>query len=175
MSRAPILLTLACAAGAVALALAPPVLHAAGFEAAAGIAHAALAPLCHQDPARSLHLAGSPLGVCARCFGLYAGFLLAGLAAAVPLLRARPEVALRFPSRAVLAFAALPMAVQWGFARLPGMPWWLDANAPRLLTGAVLGAGLAPFILPAVVEMAFEIRRPRGRPVPQERRDVPAT
>jgi len=32
-------------------------------------------PICHQNPSRSFFLFGYPLGVCARCFGIYFGFL----------------------------------------------------------------------------------------------------
>ena len=34
------------------------------------------APICHQTPGRSFHLLGHPLAVCARCTGIYLGFLL---------------------------------------------------------------------------------------------------
>ena len=33
--------------------------------------------LCHQDPSRTFHPGGEPLAMCARCVGVYAGFLLA--------------------------------------------------------------------------------------------------
>ncbi len=32
--------------------------------------------LCHQDPARSYSVAGVPMAVCARCFGIYGLFFL---------------------------------------------------------------------------------------------------
>jgi uncharacterized membrane protein len=34
---------------------------------------------CHRDPARTLQLAGVPLGVCARCSGIYFGLGMGGL------------------------------------------------------------------------------------------------
>lgn len=84
---------------------------------------------CHQNPERSLHLAGMTLPLCARCFGLYAGFGLAGL-----LLSASSK---RF------AFSVLAAAV--GFSLL----FWflrfflplLDGNPVRLMLGLGLGAG----------------------------------
>ena len=36
--------------------------------------------ICHQQPERSFHLAGHPLAVCHRCFGLYLGFAVGLLA-----------------------------------------------------------------------------------------------
>ena len=35
-----------------------------------------LAPLCHQQPERSLTLLGQPLAACARCLGFYTGIFL---------------------------------------------------------------------------------------------------
>lgn len=36
--------------------------------------HRAFDSLCHQMPGRSFWLGGQPMAVCARCFGVYAGF-----------------------------------------------------------------------------------------------------
>lgn len=46
--------------------------------------HKAFRMLCHQDPARSFHLAGRPMAVCSRCYGIYVGFAVFWLA--IPLL-----------------------------------------------------------------------------------------
>jgi uncharacterized membrane protein len=32
--------------------------------------------LCHQDPARSFFIAGSPVAVCVRCLGIYCGVMV---------------------------------------------------------------------------------------------------
>jgi len=45
--------------------------------------------VCHQDPARSLWVAGVPMAVCARCFGIYTGALAGSL------VRVNRQVALR--------------------------------------------------------------------------------
>ena len=37
---------------------------------------AVFAPLCHQNPGRSLWFNGAPMAVCERCFGLYSGLWL---------------------------------------------------------------------------------------------------
>ena len=49
--------------------------------------------LCHQDPARSFVIGGSPVAVCVRCLGIYCGvalglFLRVGKASAIRLLAA---------------------------------------------------------------------------------------
>jgi uncharacterized membrane protein len=114
--------------------------------AAAGAAHGTASPfvlltyeaaglVCHQRPERSFHLAGVPLAVCARCFGLYAsaacGALLAWSGAAtVRNVRSRT-------SRLLLGVAALPTV-------LTVAGEWLDlvhpSSAMRALAAVPLGA-----------------------------------
>lgn len=87
-------------------------------------------PLCHQNPDRSLHLA-TALPLCARCFGLYLGFGLAGLLA--------PAFSLRF-SKSFLAAAIFISAASALFAHFFLA---LDGNYARLLLGLSVGAGFA--------------------------------
>jgi len=73
---------------------------AAAVYSAAGI-------ICHQRDARSFHLAGLPLPVCARCAGLYfsgtIGALVAWLVSAGPVAPSR--------TRRVLLLASIPTAL----------------------------------------------------------------
>ena len=84
---------------------------------------------CHQNPERSLHLAGITLPLCARCFGLYAGFGLAGILL--------PAFSRRFA--AGILVAALAFSILFWFLRffLPV----LDGNLVRLMLGLSLGSG----------------------------------
>jgi len=41
----------------------------------AGFIYALFSPTCHQIPSRCFFVFGHPLAVCARCLGIYAGFL----------------------------------------------------------------------------------------------------
>ena len=41
------------------------------------LAHQVFSLLCHQDPSRTFQPGGEPLAMCARCVGVYVGFLLA--------------------------------------------------------------------------------------------------
>ena len=79
--------------------------------------------VCHQRPERSFRLAGRPLPVCARCFGLYAS---GAIAAAVAMgVRASRDGVIPGPRTARIVFAV--------------------AAAPTVLTVAAEWIGLAPF------------------------------
>jgi uncharacterized membrane protein len=60
------------------LALAPLVapLVAATHPLTALVIRSFFSRLCHQDPARSFFLGGSPVAVCVRCLGIYCGVAL---------------------------------------------------------------------------------------------------
>ncbi len=98
--------------------------------------------ICHQLPERSFSLLGSPVGVCARCLGLYLGFL-AG-ATTLPLsnrlsnlLEERPRLMILF---------TVPMACDLLF--------WENTHWSRLLTGAVAAYPVALFVYLAVEQLA---------------------
>lgn len=82
----------------------------------AALLYVSAARICHQKPERSFHLAGAPLPVCARCFGLYASGA-AGAIAAWAAGRARRGTPGPGQGRLLFAAAALPtaltVAVEW--------------------------------------------------------------
>ena len=85
------------------------------------------ARLCHQDPARSFMVEGSPVAVCVRCLGIYCGAALA------PLLRV-----VEGPARRLLAIALLINLLDVASATLH---WHGDLPLVRFLLGVMLGAG----------------------------------
>jgi uncharacterized membrane protein len=106
--------------------------------------HVALAPVamlylgsslvCHQQPERTIDIAGVPMPVCARCSGLYVAAALAALAA----LSGAPRVPRR--TRRWLILAALPMAIS------VALEWTGIAASPaivRFVTSMPLGATAA--------------------------------
>jgi len=111
----------------VGAAVAAPLLGAAGV----GI-YAALGWVCHQQPERSWHLAGKPLAVCVRCFGLYVGALLAVLLGGK--FWRRPALGMV----AVLGVDWLLETLGWAGAR----PWW------RFGIGLAVGVLVAPVFWP---------------------------
>ena len=140
-------LALGCAAGLVALIALAPLMRAGGTEAAAAAVYKGFGLVCHQLGERSFHLLGFKLAVCARCFGLYAG-ALAGVAA-YPLVR--PLLRRDLPRRAWLLAAALPTSVDFalGFFGV-----WENTHASRFLTALPLGAALAFYVVPGLVDLS---------------------
>jgi uncharacterized membrane protein len=141
------------AAGLVALIVAAPLLRAGGAGEAAGAVYGAFGLVCHQMDARSFHVEGFKLAVCARCFGLYVG-ALAG-AAVYPL--ARPLTRRDMPGRAWLLAAAAPTAVDFalGFFGV-----WENTHLSRFLTALLLGAVTAFYVVPGVVDLGLSLRGP---------------
>ena len=88
--------------------------------------------VCHQLPERSPHLHGTQLGVCHRCFGIYAAV---PLMAFVMLWWRYREQRGRW-IQAGLALMAVPMAIDW----LSGaFGWWGNTPASRMITGGLWG------------------------------------
>jgi uncharacterized membrane protein len=137
-----------------ALVLLPPALEAGGRDAAATVLRAAFHPLCHQIPERSFMLSGSRLAVCARCTGLYAGFMAGCLAALVlALVRSMP---FRPAGRTLLLAAAAPTAIEWLLERSGATA---GSSLLRGLTGSLLAFIIAFYFLPALEEIGPEIAR----------------
>lgn len=128
--------------------LVAPLAKASGFNNFSNSIYNFFSHLCHQMEWRSFHLDGYPLAVCARCFGFYAGFLF-GLAV-YPLIRSLNNT--DSFSRFWLFLAMIPMGVDWS---LTFFGIWENTHFSRLITGAILGAACAFFIIPALVEISF--------------------
>ena len=153
---------LAGAALLVALIVAAPLLRAAGALAAAQAIYRGFSTVCHQMDARSFHVEGFQLAVCARCFGLYVGGLLG--VAAYPL--ARPLSKRETPERVWLLLAALPTGVDFalGFFGV-----WENTHLSRFLTALLLGVVSAFYIVPGLVDLSLTPWRQLFRPgLPRE-------
>lgn len=140
---------LACAvvAACVGLIFAAPLLAARGDGAASAAVYHLFAPLCHQEPERSFYVAGQPLAVCARCAGVYVGFLACLLL--YPLARSLRRT--DTPRRAWLVAASLPCVADFLVNFLTP---WHNTHSSRALTGALVGAAAVFYTLPALVEIA---------------------
>ena len=129
-----------------------PLALAHGHGSVAQALYRGFSVACHQMPERSFHVSGFPLAVCARCFGMYVGCGLGILL--YPLLRplARPEA----PWRGWLLAAALPTAVDFALGLL-GI--WPNTHLSRFVTGALLGAVAAFYIVPGALELSRNWRQ----------------
>jgi uncharacterized membrane protein len=102
--------------------------------------------VCHQLPDRSIHLDGHSMAVCTRCFGVYFG-LAAGVLI-YPLWRPIEKIE---PIRRFWLFLSLvPVTIDWSLTMV-GI--WENTHVSRFLTGMILGAACATFIVPALVEI----------------------
>jgi uncharacterized membrane protein len=128
-------LRLPLAGCALALALAPfaaPLL-AAGHPLTALLIRNFFSSLCHQIPARSFMVEGSPAAVCVRCMGIYCGAFLGMLPA------------LEAPAVRLLGLAVLLNLLDV----LSGMLHWHgDLPWARFSMGLLLGAGVGAILLP---------------------------
>ena len=143
--------TVVLALAFMSLIVGAPLARAHGQGTFAFMAYSAFAGLCHQLPERSFYLAGYPLAVCARCFGIYAGFTLGLLL--YPLVRSLRDESV--PARAWLVVAALPTAVDFTLG-ITGV--WANTHTSRALTGAFLGAGAVFYIMPGLCALGRSYR-----------------
>jgi len=116
----------------------------------AAAAYLAGSLVCHQLPERSFHLGAAQLPVCARCLGIYAGFL----ACLLITFRIRG-------SRLAIIAGAVPTAVTVAFEWL-GL--WEPSNPARALAGVPLGAVVAFVVIDAVAKLHYEPCAPQ-RPI----------
>ena len=128
-------------ATAPALAAAQPSRPAAW---AAALTYRAGALICHQQDARSLHVGGVRMPVCARCAGLYAGAAAGALMAAVWVCAARRPMTLPLARwrRAALG-CGLPTLIAWGAEHAAGLR---VPGAARALAAVPLGAAVAAIV-----------------------------
>jgi uncharacterized membrane protein len=140
------------------LILTPPVAAAAGMTELSDGLYSFFGNICHQMPSRSFHLVSHKLGVCSRCFGVYFG-LLAG-ALAYPLFREIAEV--NPLPRIWLILAMFPIGIDWS---LTYFGFWENTFFTRFVTGLILGAACAVFIIPALSELAqiYHMRKNRSQ------------
>lgn len=156
-NRAPTAMWLAVATLSflfVAAIIAAPFAAAGEYQALARTIHKAFSYLCHQIPDRSFFVADHPLAVCARCTGIYAGFAAAAIF--YPLLKSLRQT--ETPARKWLFLAATPLAIDWSLEFF-GIAH--NTHTSRFLTGALLGATAAFFVLPGLIELTLRDWRKR--------------
>jgi uncharacterized membrane protein len=147
----------ACALVWMALIVGAPVAAGGGHETVAFVLYHGLSGVCHQMPERAFWVAGHPLAVCARCTGIYAGFTL--IALLYPLLARRQATGRGTPRREWLILALAPTTIDFTLG-ITGL--WANTHLSRALTGAWLGAWLALYVVPGVLEISRQRRQRRN-------------
>jgi hypothetical protein len=114
--------------------------------------------ICHQQPARSLHVGGVRMPVCARCFGLYAGGAAGALVAAAWVFAARRPARLGLHRwRWMAAACGLPTLAAWAGEHLGGLA---VPGAARALLALPLGAAVAAIVTVWAGGASFEDTTP---------------
>jgi hypothetical protein len=129
-------LTLAVLALAIAPLAAP--LLAGSHPLTALLIRSFFSRLCHQNPARSFVVEGSPVAVCVRCLGIYSGFALAVLRLG------------KVPGRRLLAGAFLLNLLDVAGETLH---WYGNLPLPRFLLGLALGIAAGAVLLSRQAEL----------------------
>jgi uncharacterized membrane protein len=148
--RRPVIVWLATAALALAfvsLIVVAPVALARGHGSPAFVLYEMFRHVCHQIPERAFYVEGHPLAVCARCAGIYFGFAAGVLL--YPLVRSlrRSDA----PARKWLLIALVPTLLDFAVGVL-GL--WENTHLSRSLTGALLGAVGAFYVVPGLMDLS---------------------
>lgn len=117
----------------------------------AGFIYALFSPTCHQIPSRCFFVFGHPLAVCARCLGIYTGFLAGTLI--YPFLKGFHSPSL--PRMKNFVLISIPIALDTT-ANFFGI--WESSEWLRFLTGLIWGI-ILPFYFLAGLSDYFIRRR----------------
>jgi uncharacterized membrane protein len=119
-----------------------------------GLAYAVFKPVCHQLPSRSFSRFGAPLAVCARCLGIYLGFLIGVIL--YPLVRGFRRLAV--PPARVFLLVSLPIVLDTigNFLQL-----WNTSNSVRMMIGILWGMPLPFYIITGIADLFIAQRSRR--------------
>jgi uncharacterized membrane protein len=123
--------------------------------------------ICHQIPARTIHIDGTPLPLCARCTGIYLGALM-GLTGLTLLKRYRLT---EFPPTLVLLTLVSFIAVMGfdginSYFTLLGLPHLYEPqNWLRLTTGTFNGLAMSVIVFPVISGALWHASLVRPKPV----------
>ena len=111
------------------------------------------APTCHQNASRCFHLWGNPMAVCARCLGIYFGFL--GGTFFYPVIRGVRSLTL--PRLRVFFWISIPIAADalGNILSLWSSPAWL-----RLFLGIIWGSILPFYFIPGIADALSKSKKP---------------
>jgi uncharacterized membrane protein len=131
--------------------------------------------ICHQIPARTIHIDGTPLPLCARCTGIYLGALM-GLTGLTLLGRYRST---EFPPTLVLLTLVSFIAIM-GFDGInsyltlfPNAPHLYEPqNWLRLTTGTLNGLAMSVIVFPVINASLWQASLVKAEPVLKNFKDL---
>ena len=108
------------------------------------LARQVLSFLCHQDPSRTFQAGGEPLALCARCVGVYVGFVIA-----LPIM----TMAGRLPRNLAMYLhgAFVLQVIPFGFHLIP------HGLTVRTISGQLFALGLVYFLFRAIRPGKFRV------------------
>jgi uncharacterized membrane protein len=134
----------------VSLIVIAPIALSHGYNSSAFVLYEMFSHVCHQIPGRSFYIEGHPFAVCARCAGIYFGFTAGVLF--YPLARSLGRGnASAPPARKWLLIALAPTLLDF---TLRIFHLWENTHLSRLLTGALLGAVTAFYVVPGLMDLS---------------------
>jgi uncharacterized membrane protein len=155
-SLIPYLITAALVLAFASLIVIAPVALAHGHNVSAFVIYEMFGRVCHQIPERSFYVEGHPFAVCARCTGIYFGFAAGVLL--YPLVRSlrRGDA----PARKWLLWASVPALLDFALGFFGVLE---NTHLSRFLTGALLGAVAAFYVVPGLMDLSrMSFRRKAG-------------
>jgi uncharacterized membrane protein len=132
----------------VSLIVIAPIALAHGYNSSAFVLYEMFSHVCHQIPGRSFYIEGHPFAVCARCAGIYLGFTAGVLI--YPLARPLRRGCASPPARKWLLIALAPTLLDFA---LGIFHFWENTHLSRFLTGALLGAVTAFYVVPGLMDL----------------------
>jgi uncharacterized membrane protein len=130
--------------------------------------HAVGYAICHQIPARTIHIDGTPLPLCARCTGIYLGALI-GLVGLTLWGRYRfvglPSLAVLITLIGFIGIMGID-GVNSYLSFFPGAPHLYDPqNWLRVTTGTFHGLAMSVIVFPVINGALWRAKQTEDRPV----------
>lgn len=120
-----------------------------------GFIYAVFSPTCHQISSRCFYAFGYPVAVCARCLGIYSGFLLGTLF--YPVVKGISSPTL--PKARIFILLSIPIVLDTAGNLLD---IWTSSDWVRFLTGVVWGLILPFYFLAGLTDYLLRRReKPR--------------
>jgi uncharacterized membrane protein len=118
-----------------------------------GFLYAVFSPTCHQIPSRCFYAFGHPMAVCARCLGVYSGFLLGMVI--FPFTKGFSKISMPKVNTLIIMSIPIFIDVTGNFLGL-----WASSDWVRLVTGIVWAIILPFYFLAGITDYFLHKSKP---------------